>query len=80
MKHKVENVLGWYGVLAILVAYALVNLNYVSVRSFGFEILNLTGAIGIIIEAINKKDIQPVMLNIIWAAIALIALLHLLLR
>jgi hypothetical protein len=77
VKHKAENYLGWYGVLAILLAYLLLSFNVIGAKSFSYQLLNLTGALGIIIEAMSKKDIQPAVLNVIWAVIALAAILRL---
>lgn len=74
MKHKAENYSGWYGVLAILLAYLLVSFNVITAKSLGYQVLNLTGALGIVVEALSKKDAQPATLNSIWAIIAVIAI------
>jgi len=76
MKHKAENIFGWYGVLAIVLAYLLVSINIVGPRSLVYQLLNLSGAVGIVIEALSKKDAQPAVLNIIWATIAVFTILH----
>ncbi len=68
---------GWYGVLAILTAYALLNFNILTVHNLIYQLLNITGALALMTEAYSKKDYQPVALNIVWAIIALIAILHL---
>ena len=65
---------GWYGVVAILVAYALLSLNTVSSHSLIYNLLNLTGGIGIVVDAIAKKDRPLVALNVIWVLIALAAI------
>jgi hypothetical protein len=80
VKHKAENYFGWYGVLAILAAYLLVSFNVVVSKSLGYQVLNLTGALGIIVEATSKKDTQPVILNIVWATIAILAILQLIIN
>jgi hypothetical protein len=74
MKHKAENYFGWYGVLAILLAYLLVSFNALTTKSPVYQLLNLTGALGIVGEALSKKDVQPAVLNSVWAIIAIIAL------
>ena len=78
MKHKVENYFGWYGVLAILLAYFLISLNIISDKNAVYQLLNLTGALGIVTEAVSKKDKQPATLNAAWALIATIALIRIL--
>jgi hypothetical protein len=74
---KVAEILGWYGAVAIVSAYALVSLEIIESKGWLYQILNLTGALGIMVIAIAKKDRQPAVLNIFWAAIALIALIRL---
>ncbi len=76
MKNSIYEALGWYGTFAILLAYALVSFG-LGVRSDSatYQILNVTGAIGIAIISYKKKAYQPATLNAIWAIIGLIALL-----
>jgi predicted membrane metal-binding protein len=76
MKHKAENYFGWYGVLAILLAYLLLSFNVIVSKSLSYQFLNLTGALGIIVEAMSKKDAQPAILNGAWAAIAILAIVR----
>jgi len=78
MRHKAKEYFGWYGVIAILTAYLLVSFNVIVAKSLSYQLLNLTGSLGIIVIATSKKDTQPVVLNIIWAAIAIIAIVRLL--
>jgi hypothetical protein len=75
MKNKITEILGWYGVVAILGAYALLSFNIIGSESLWYQGLNLTGAIGIVLDAINDKNTQPAVLNIIWAVIALVAVI-----
>lgn len=73
---KATQLIGWYGVLAIVVAYALLNFSIIDSKSLVYLFLNITGSIGIIIEAKSKKDHQPLVLNIFWLLIAIIALMR----
>jgi hypothetical protein len=43
-----------------------------------FQVLNGTGAIGIVIISLHKKAYQPAVLNIIWTLVALIAIINIL--
>lgn len=78
MKPKIIDLVGWFGVLAILLAYALVSFSALRVKSYPYQILNLLGAVGLIMEAASKRDKQPVALNAVWALVALIAIFQLL--
>lgn len=78
MKRNFTELLGWYGVVAILAAYFLNIFNLLSTSSIYYSILNLTGALGIVIDAWKQKDYQPMVLNVVWGLVALIALLRVL--
>ena len=74
----IDETIGWYGTCAIVIAYALVSFNILSPSTFLYQILNGTGAFGIVYISFKKKAYQPGVLNIIWAIIALIAIIRLL--
>jgi hypothetical protein len=76
MKNKITEILGWYGVVAIVGAYALLSFGIIDSESLWYQGLNLTGAIGIVLDALDDKNIQPAVLNTIWAVIALIAIVN----
>ena len=78
MNKTITEVVGWYGTVAILGAYALVSFEIVEPTSFLYQVLNGTGAIGIVIISFSKKAYQPGVLNLIWAVIALIAIVKIL--
>jgi hypothetical protein len=67
--------LGWYGVAAILVAYAGASFGWMSVHDPLYLVLNLTGSLGIAIDAYAQKNWQPVVLNAVWFLIAGIGIL-----
>ncbi|MEK7066336.1 MAG: hypothetical protein AAB965_02055 [Patescibacteria group bacterium] len=75
MKGKFIELFGWYGTCAIILAYASISFNYISPTDPTYQLLNLTGALGIVMETLYKKDYQPAVLNIIWAVVGLIALI-----
>ena len=74
---KTSNLLGWVGVGLILLAYAGVSFSQIQPQSWLYQLMNLFGAIFLIIETWQKKDYQPVVLNVVWASIAIIGLLSL---
>ncbi len=75
MKNKIIEIIGWYGAAAILIAYAGVSFGYILPSDLIFQILNFTGAIGIVVVSFSKKTYQPGVLNLIWAIVALFALI-----
>lgn len=74
MSKKWIEVIGWYGVVAILVAYLLISLDIIDSSNIFYSLLNLTGALGIMIDAWKQKNYQPAVLNFIWAFIAVFTL------
>ena len=69
-----SEVLGWIGIILVLLAYGLTTFEVISGGSLLFMGLNLLGAIGIALDAWEDKNIQPVVLNIIWAVIAVVGI------
>lgn len=65
---------GWYGMIAILIGYALISFQIISSQSFLYHFLNGTGALGLAGYAYHKKDYPTSILNLIFGAIAVIAL------
>ncbi len=78
MKQRLIQIGGWYGVVVILLAYTLNSFSIMNSDSLTYQLLNLSGALGIMVEAASKKDKQPVVLNVVWAAVALIAIINIL--
>lgn len=72
---KSYNLLGWVGVVFILVAYALVSLQIVYSGDIVYILLNILGSLGLIFSSFHKKDSQPVVLNIIWLLVAFVGLI-----
>ena len=75
-KQLAIDIAGWYGAAAIVGAYFLNSFGFVHANSLAYQALNLTGAVGIIIEASSKKDWPSMALNIVWILIALVALVR----
>jgi hypothetical protein len=79
MKRRLGELVGWYGVAALLLAYALVSFDVFESDSSPYQLLNLTGAAGVATISFVKRTYQPGVLNSIWSIIALIALIQIVL-
>jgi len=66
--------IGWCGALAMMSAYGLYAFGILGAESIWYHLLNLFGAVGIVLVSFHKKAFQPAVLNIMWAGIALYAL------
>lgn len=76
MKNKVIKISGWYGTVAIVAAYALSSFSVIETQDLLYQILNFTGAIGIVMISFYKKAYQPGILNLIWSVIAFFAMMN----
>jgi len=80
MRRKYVNIIleffGWTGVIAILIAYGLNSFGVIDVTSMLYLVLNIYGAAGIIVDAFEDRNYQPVVLNLVWLAVAIISLLR----
>ena len=77
MKKFIE-LFGWYGMIAIVLAYALVSFSFLQPTDLIYQILNGTGALGIVLVSFHKRAYQPGVLNIVWTVIAVVAILKIL--
>ena len=71
-------IIGWYGAIAVVLAYALLSFGGMSSNNLIYQTLNITGALGIVYIAFRDKDYQSGVLNAVWALIALIAIINIL--
>jgi len=72
--------ISWYGVLAILAAYVLLNLSFFDAKNIFYQLLNFTGALAIVFSSLRKKDYPPVILNLIWALVTFVVLVKIFLN
>jgi hypothetical protein len=63
-------IIGWLGMLLILIAYYLISSRRLEAKSVLYQLLNLGGAVGIVINAFYHKAFPSLALNTIWALIA----------
>lgn len=68
--------LGWVGGLMVVVAYFLVSSGKVKHSSVFFQMLNLTGSVFLIINTHAKGAYPSMVVNIIWAGIAIFGFYH----
>ncbi len=77
-KKLFSEIVGWYGMLAIMIAYACVSFKVLSPDQLLYQILNGTGGVGIVINSVSRRAYPPAALNFIWTIIAGIALIRIL--
>ena len=73
MKLLIE-VIGWAGAVLILVAYGLLSAGKLSGRSVSYQVMNVVGATGFVINSGYNGAIPSAALNVIWVGIGVVAL------
>ncbi len=69
-------VVGWTGALMVLLAYGLVSSERIAARSWGYQLLNVGGAIGLVINSSWNGAIPSAVLNLIWIGIGVYSLVR----
>lgn len=72
------DILGWVGSLEVIAAYALNSLQKIKSDSVIFQVLNLTGAILLIINSVYNAAYPFTFINTVWAIVAVVALIRIL--
>lgn len=70
--------IGWFGMGAILLAYALLSYEVLDQAGAPYHFINLTGATTLIIYSIYHRTYPVLALNIIWGFIALSSIFRIL--
>jgi hypothetical protein len=68
------DILGWVGVAALIVAYALVSIKRLDGDSFAYQALNLAGSGLLIVNSFYYGAYPSVGINIAWIGIGIFAL------
>lgn len=68
---------GWVGAGLILLAYALVSAGRIEARSVSFQLMNLLGAAGFVLNSGFHGAWPSAILNVIWIGIATVSLARL---
>lgn len=68
------DIVGWIGAGLILLAYGLLTAGKLEARSVAYQAMNVVGALGFIANGWYHGAMPSAVLNIIWAAIGLVAL------
>ena len=73
-KEKIIEWWAWIGVVLIVVAFGLNNFGILTNKDPLYQIMNIVGSLGLMIDSFGEKDYQPAVLNFVWLLIAVIAL------
>ena len=65
--------------MLILLAYIFVSFEVIRTADFAYQALNLVGALGLGYISFKKKAYQPGVLNAVWAVVAVMAIVNIVL-
>jgi hypothetical protein len=72
------DILGWVGSIEVVAAYGLNSSQRIKSDSLTFQLLNLTGAVFLIINSIYKQAYPFTFINTVWTVIAIVAIVGIL--
>ncbi len=75
--HLLAQIVGWYGAVAIITGFLLVSFEVIKPNTISYQLLNLSGALGLLILGIDRHVRQSVIVNLFWILIAVLALVRL---
>lgn len=70
------DVIGWIGSVEVILAYGLNSYQKIDSGSKTFQLLNLTGAIFLIVNTIYYGAYPSALINVVWVIIAALALVR----
>jgi hypothetical protein len=65
---------GWVAAVLILAAYGLLSAGKLTGKSVGYQLMNVVGAIGFVVNSGYNGAIPSATLNVIWLGIGITAL------
>jgi hypothetical protein len=68
------DILGWIGSIEVVLAYGLNSSQKLKSDSLTFQLINLTGAVFLIINSVYKEVYPFTFINAVWAVIAIMAI------
>jgi hypothetical protein len=67
-------IVGWTGAVIILIAYGMLSAGRLEARSTKYQLLNVIGAAGFVVNSGANGAFPSAVLNMVWIAIGLYAL------
>ena len=69
----IVDVVGWIGAASLLSAYAFVSSGRLHGSGLGFQLLNLVGAVGLLVNGVYHGAWPSAGLNTVWLVVGVIA-------
>jgi hypothetical protein len=70
----IQQILGWTGALLFILAYFLLSIKKLKPDKLPYQLLNIFGGIGLVINSFHTHDYPSMLTNTIWASIGVFAI------
>jgi hypothetical protein len=67
-------IVGWIAAVLILTAYAMLSVGKLTGKSVSYQVMNIVGAAGFVVNTAYNGAIPSAVLNVIWVGIGIYAL------
>ena len=74
--HFFVEVVGWTGAALVLVAYGLLSGGRLTGRSVAYQLMNVIGAAGFVVNSGWNGALPSAALNVVWMGIGVVALIR----
>jgi hypothetical protein len=74
------DIVGWAGAVLVLAAYGLVSTKRLDGDSIAYQMLNVAGAAGMLINTYVRGALPSAALNVIWIGVGIYVLARIILR
>lgn len=72
----IPELIGWIGVLLFILAYLLLATDKLSAEKNTYHYMNALGGVCLVVNALSLSDGPTIVVNAVWSAIAVLALLR----
>jgi len=74
--HLLIDIVGWFGAIALLLAYGAVSRGYTQGTSFNYQLWNAIGSACLLINSTYYRAFPSSFVNFIWIGIAIATIHH----
>lgn len=67
---------GWIGAGLVLIAYGMVSTKRLEGNSIAYQLLNVAGSVGMLVNTYARGALPSAAVNVIWIAMGLYVLFH----
>ena len=74
--HLLIDIVGWFGAIALLMAYGAVSRGYTQGTSFNYQLWNAIGSVCLLVNSTYYRAFPSSFVNFVWIGIAIVTIHH----